>query len=159
MKQFRIKKADVNDTEIILDFIKNLAEFEKLTNEVKVTSTQLKKTLFAKNTNAFCLIGYLENKPVSFALYFFNYSTFLGKKGLYLEDLFVLPEYRSNGIGKKMLKYLANVALDNNCGRFEWSVLDWNKKAIKFYKNLGAELKNEWILTRITGENLKKLSQ
>ncbi len=159
MNKLQIKKAEAADIPIIIDFIKKLAEYEKLSHEVSVTEDQLEKSLFANDTNAFSIIGYLDNKPVAFALYFFNFSTFLGKKGLYLEDLFVLPEYRSNGIGKQMLKHLAQIAIDNDCGRFEWAVLDWNEPAIRFYKKLGAELKKEWIITRITGENLKKLSQ
>ncbi len=159
MNKLQIKKAEAADIPIIIDFIKKLAEYEKLSHEVSVTEDQLEKSLFANDTNAFSIIGYLDNKPVAFALYFFNFSTFLGKKGLYLEDLFVLPEYRSNGIGKQMLKHLAQIAIDNDCGRFEWAVLDWNEPAIRFYKKLGAALKKEWIITRITGENLKKLSQ
>ena len=103
-------------------------------------------------------VPYLENKPVGFAVYFFNYSTFLGKYGLYLEDLFVLPEKRGLGIGKEIFKYLARIAVDKNCGRFEWSVLDWNEPAIKFYKKLGAVPMDEWTVYRLSGENLKKLA-
>ncbi len=158
MSKITIIKAKVKDVSTILSFINKLAEYEKLSHEVTATEELLEETLFAENTNTFSLIGYLNNKPVTFAIYFFNYSTFLGKNGLYLEDLFVLPEYRKNGVGKQMLKYLANIALENNCGRFEWSVLDWNKSAIEFYKNLGAELKKEWITTRISGKDLDNLA-
>lgn len=158
MSKITIKKAEVKDIPTILNFINKLAEYEKLSKEVTATNKTLKETLFAENTNVFSLIGYLNNKPITFAIYFFNYSTFLGKKGLYLEDLFVLHEYRKNGVGKQMLKHLANIALENNCGRFEWSVLDWNLPAIEFYKNLGAELKAEWITTRISGKNLENLA-
>lgn len=159
MDSLRIKNTEISEIPIILQFIKKLAEYEKLSHEVSANEEQLKKTLFSNNTNAYSIIGYLNDKPIAFALYFFNYSTFLGKKGLYLEDLFVLPEYRNNGIGKKMLKHLAQVAIKNDCGRFEWAVLDWNKSAIEFYKKLGAELKNEWITTRISGEKLNKLAE
>lgn len=158
MKELIIRTAKRNDVPIILSFIKKLAEYEKLSHEVNVTSKILEESLFAEDTNAFSIIGYIADKPITFAIYFFNYSTFLGKKGLYLEDLFVLPELRNNGVGKKMLKHLANIALENNCGRFEWSVLDWNESAIQFYKKIGAELKSEWITTRITGKNLADLA-
>jgi len=158
MKELKIRTAQKEDIPVILSFIKKLAEYEKLSHEVTATKKILEKSLFAQNTNVFSIIGSIKNKPITFAIYFFNYSTFLGKKGLYLEDLFVLPEYRNNGIGKKMLKYLANIALEHNCGRFEWSVLDWNKSAIQFYKNLGAELKNEWITIRISNGKIKKLA-
>lgn len=158
MSKITIKKAEVKDIPTILNFINKLAEYEKLSKEVTATNEILEESLFGENATVFSLIGYLKNKPVTFAIYFFNYSTFLGKKGLYLEDLFVLPEYRKNGVGKQMLKHLANIALENNCGRFEWSVLDWNLPAIEFYKNLGAELKAEWITTRISGKNLENLA-
>jgi GNAT superfamily N-acetyltransferase len=158
MKELVIRTAQKEDIPIILSFIKKLAEYEKLSHEVTVTNELLEESLFAEDTNAFSIIGYINNKPVTFAIYFFNYSTFLGKKGLYLEDLFVLSEYRNNGVGEKMLKHLANTALENNCGRLEWSVLDWNEPAIQFYKNIGAELKSEWIITRISGKKLNNLA-
>ena len=159
MDNLVIKKAEVNDIPVIIGFIRKLAEYEKLSHEVTATNDLLKESLFSKDTTAYSIIGYVDNEPIAFALYFFNYSTFLGKKGLYLEDLFVLPEYRKNGVGKQMLKHLANIALENNCGRFEWSVLDWNEPAIQFYKNLGAELKDEWVIARISGKNLQKLAE
>jgi len=159
MENLIIKKAEIGDIPIILEFINKLAKYEKLSHEVTANNNKLKESLFSGNTNVFSIIGYLDNKPVAFAIYFYNYSTFLGQKGLYLEDLFVLPKFRNNGVGKKMLKYLANIALENNCARFEWAVLDWNEPAIQFYKKLGAEFKNEWIHTRISGENLKQLAK
>jgi len=158
MSNIIIKEAEIADIPIILSFINKLAEYEKLSNEVIATNEIIKESLFSEHSNAHSVIGFLNNKPVTFAIYFFNYSTFLGKKGLYLEDLFVLSEFRNNGVGKQMLKYLANIAIQNNCGRFEWSVLDWNKPAIEFYKKLGAELKTEWITTRISGKNLENLA-
>jgi GNAT superfamily N-acetyltransferase len=159
MKDFIVKPAEIKDAPIILDFIKKLAEYEKLSDEVTATVNDLENSLFSKKSNAESVIGYFKNRPVAFAIYFHNYSTFLGKKGLYLEDLFVLAEFRGLGIGKQMLKYLAKIALERDCGRFEWSVLDWNKSAIKFYESLGAELKNEWITTRISGKSLFELAE
>ncbi|MCB0746739.1 MAG: GNAT family N-acetyltransferase [Ignavibacteriae bacterium] len=154
MSELKIKFATSDDTSIVLEFIKKLADYEKLSHEVVATEEELKKTIFAKNSNAEVILGYLGETPVAFALFFHNYSTFLAKKGLYLEDLFVLPEYRRNGFGKIMLKFLAKLALERNCGRFEWSVLDWNKPAIDFYKSIGAEQKKEWLLNRLTGKSL-----
>ncbi len=158
MENFNIKMGTKEDAPIVLEFIKKLAEYENLSHEVTATVEDLNSTLFSKNSNTEAVIGYLENQPVSVAIFFHNYSTFLGKKGLYLEDLFVLPEVRGKGIGKSMLKYLAKIALERDCGRFEWSVLDWNEPAIKFYKNIGAEIKKEWLTTRISGQSLVNLA-
>lgn len=158
MEKLQIEFATSKDAHTVLEFIKKLAEYEKLSNQVSATEESLNNTLFANNSNAEALIGYFENQPVTFAIFFHNYSTFLGKKGLYLEDLFVLPEFRGRGFGKSMLKFLAKLALERDCGRFEWSVLDWNTPAIDFYKSIGAELKTEWILNRVSGEKLKSLA-
>lgn len=154
-----IRKATKKDAPLILSFIKGLAEYEKLSDEVTASVKQIEETLFSDNPKAFCLLGFAESKAVAFAIYFFNYSTFLGKYGLYLEDLFVLPEERGKGYGSLMLKQLAKIALRENCGRFEWSVLNWNEPAINFYKNLGAKPQEEWTLFRLQGENLKKLAE
>ncbi len=159
MKDFIVKPAHIDDAPIVLDFIKKLAEYEKLSHEVTATVYDLENSLFSNESTAESVIGYYKDRPVAFAIYFHNYSTFLGKKGLYLEDLFVLTEFRGLGIGKQMLKYLAKIALERDCGRFEWSVLDWNESAIKFYESLGAELKKEWITTRITEKSLAKLAE
>jgi GNAT superfamily N-acetyltransferase len=159
MKNFIVKPAVISDAAIILDFIIKLAEYEKLSHEVTATVNDIKNSLFSEGANAESIIGYIEDRPVAFAIYFHNFSTFLGKKGLYLEDLFVLPEFRGMGLGKQMLKHLAKIALERDCGRFEWAVLDWNEPAIKFYKNLGAELKKEWITTRISGQSLIELAK
>jgi len=134
-----------------------LAEYEKLTYEVTTTPEELAKTLFSSNTQVHTIIGYYKNKPVGFALYFYNYSTFKGKPGLYLEDLFVIQEMRGKGFGKLFLFELCRIAKKNNCARFEWSVLDWNKPAIDFYKNIGAELLNEWRIFRLTENGIDKL--
>ena len=158
MDPFTIKKASIEDSKLIIDFIKKLAEYEELSHEVIATEEDIAKTIFTENSGVEAIIGYIKSIPVAFAIFHHNYSTFLGKKGLYLEDLFVLPEHRNSGIGKKMLKYLANIAVERDCGRFEWSVLDWNEPAIKFYENLGAELKKEWITTRLSGDALVNLA-
>ena len=159
MSKFFIKKAEKSDCSLILNFIKLLAEYEKLSHEVVATEEILESNLFSENVNVEVLIGYSENQPVAFAVFFHNFSTFLGKKGLYLEDLFVLPEYRGKGIGKKMLKHIAKLALERDCGRFEWAVLDWNEPAIDFYKTLGTEFKSEWVISRLTGNALNKLAE
>ncbi len=153
-----IRKAIPADTKLILDFIKSLAEYEKLSDEVTATPELIKKTMFGKRNYAECLLAFYYDIPVAFAVYFFNYSTFKSKPGLYLEDLFVEPKYRHRGIGKTMLSILAKIALDNDCARFEWSVLDWNKPAIDFYESLGAFPLSDWTTYRITGESLKSLA-
>lgn len=155
---FEIKHATISDVPLILSFIKELAAFEKLLHEVIATEEILKETLFSKKTHAEVIIGYLNNIPISFALYFHNFSTFLGRPGIYLEDLFVKPEARGKGIGQKMLGYLAYLAKERKCGRLEWWVLDWNETAIGFYKKLGAKAMDEWTVQRVTGEALNNLA-
>ncbi len=155
--EFEIRKGTNEDAVTIYNFIYQLAEYEKLTNEVTTNPSELAKTLFAENTRTHTIIGYYKNKPVGFALYFYNYSTFKGKSGLYLEDLFVIPEMRGKGFGKLLLLELAKIAKDNNCARFEWSVLDWNKPAIDFYKSLGAKPMDEWTVFRLDENGIKNL--
>jgi len=157
-KNLEIKKATREDSEIIYNFIYQLAEYEKLTNDVSTTPDSLKETLFAPNSNVETVIAYMDKKPVAFALYFYNYSTFKGKRGLYLEDIFVVPEMRGNGIGRQLLKRLAQIAKENECARFEWSVLDWNKPAIDFYKSLGAKSLDEWTVFRLTEKEIENLA-
>ncbi len=154
-----IKKGTIDDVEIIYNFIHQLAEYENLTDEVTTTQKKLGQTLFSEKTHTHTIIGYYDGKPVGFALYFFNYSTFKGKPGLYLEDLFVIPEMRKKGFGKKLLLTLAQIAKENNCARFEWSVLDWNKPAINFYKSLGAKPMDEWTVFRLTEDKINKLTK
>ncbi len=149
-----IRKATKEDTSLILGFIKELADFEKLSHEVLATEDSLKTALFTNSRGAEAIIGEFNGKAVSFALYFHNFSTFLGKSGLYLEDLYVQPAYRSNGIGIAMLKYLSALAVERGCGRFEWAVLDWNEKAIALYKKIGATPMNEWTTFRLSGQAL-----
>ena len=152
-----IKQAEEKDIPLIISFIKRIAEYEKLSHEVIVTEEILRESIFGKKPSAEVIFGYLENEPVAYAVYFYNFSTFIGKKGLYLEDLFVMPELRGKGVGKKMLLYLIQKASDENCGRMEWSVLDWNESAINFYKSLGAKPMDEWTIFRLNEEAIKKL--
>ena len=153
-----IRSATAADTALILQFIRALADFEKLSHEVAATETQLRTTLFPATgaPAAHCVIAYADGMPAGFALYFFNYSTFLAKPGLYLEDLFVKPEFRGHGIGKALLLHLAKYANALDCGRMEWSVLDWNQPAIEFYENLGARRLRDWQICRLTGPKLAR---
>jgi len=157
LENFSIKKAGEKDVPIILNFIKLLSVYEKLEHEVDATEEKLAETIFGGNSNVECIIGYIDAEPVAFALYFFNYSTFKAKHGLYLEDIFVLPEMRGKGIGKTMLLRLAQIAKENNCGRFEWSVLKWNKPAVDFYLSLGAKPLDEWTVFRLDENAISKL--
>ncbi len=156
---FEIKHASIEDVPLILSFIKELAEYEKLSQEVVATEDLLKKTLFGEKAHAEVIIGYLNQVPVSFALFFHNFSTFLGRPGIYLEDLFVKTEARGKGIGQKMLGYLAHLTVERQCGRLEWWVLDWNETAIRFYKKLGATAMDEWTVYRVTGTALTHLAE
>ena len=159
MSDFRIRIAEENDVALILRFIRALAEYERLAHEVIATEDSLRATLFGNPRFAEVLIAEEGATPVGFALYFHNYSTFVGKPGLYLEDLFVVPSARGRGYGKRLLERLAQIALDRNCGRFEWAVLDWNEPAIGFYRSLGAVPMNDWTVYRVTGEALAKLAR
>ncbi|MCK9209864.1 MAG: GNAT family N-acetyltransferase [Ignavibacteriaceae bacterium] len=152
-----IKQAEKKDLPLLISFIKKIAEYEKLTHEVVATEEILRESLFGKKPSAEVVFGYLENEPVAYAVYFYNFSTFIGKKGLYLEDLFVLPELRGKGVGKKMLLYLFQKALDEKCGRMEWAVLDWNESAINFYKSLGAKAMDEWTIFRMDEAAINKV--
>ena len=155
---FIIRKAQKEDAGLILDFIKALAEYENLSGMVSATVEDIERNLFSDKPVAEVLLGEYEGKPVGFALFFYNFSTFLGKPGIYLEDLFVLEPMRGKGFGKALLSCLAKLAVDKGCGRLEWCVLDWNTPSIDFYKSLGAEIMKEWLLNRLTGEALYSLS-
>ena len=157
-KGFLIRKALKDDVPVILDFIKKLAEYEQLLHEVIATEAELERYLFSEEKVAEVLIAYEESVPVGFALFFHNFSTFLGRPGIYLEDLFVLEEHRGKSYGKKLLTRLAALALERNCGRLEWAVLNWNKPSIEFYKSLGARTMDEWLINRLSGEKLAKLA-
>src|SRR5574342_901018 len=145
---FTIRFAVQHDVPLILKFIRGLAEYERLSHEVTATEELLRETLFGGRPVAEVIIGDYEGEPVGFALFFHNFSTFLGQPGIYLEDLFVKPEMRGRGFGRVMLTYLAKLAKERNCGRVEWSVLDWKQPAIAFYKHLGAVPLSEWTMFR-----------
>lgn len=146
----KIRKAISADAESIHKMIIELAEYEKLLDEVSISATDLQKILDSRDSFVEILIAEYENSPVGYALYFHNYSTFLGKAGIYLEDLFVKPEFRGKGIGRLLLEYIIKIAKERNCGRVEWSVLDWNEPAIEFYKNRGAHPLENWKIFRLT---------
>jgi GNAT superfamily N-acetyltransferase len=154
----RIERATERDVPLILELIQGLAVYEKLAHEVTATEAGLRETLFGARPAADVIIAYAGDTPAGFALFFPNYSTFLGKPGLYLEDLFVRPEYRGQGLGLALMKRLAQIAVERGCGRFEWSVLDWNEPAIKFYESLGAKLMDGWSIVRVNGEALTMLA-
>lgn len=155
----KIRAALPADVPLILTFIRELAEYEKLLDEVSATEDLLKHTLFGQNPKAEVIIAEDDSNPIGFALFFHNYSTFLGKPGIYLEDLFVRPQYRGKGVGKQLLQYLARLALERNCGRLEWWVLDWNSEAIDFYQRIGAKAMDEWTVYRVTGPELTTLAE
>ena len=159
MSETNIRAATIEDIPIILTFIKELAEFEKMLHEVTATEEILRDTLFGDKPKAEVIIAYINGKPVGFALFFHNFSTFLGKPGIYLEDLYVKPQNRGKGIGKKLLQYLAQLTIDRNCGRLEWWVLDWNQEAIGFYRSIGAIAMDEWTVQRVAGDALKNLAE
>lgn len=145
-----IRKADEKDIPLIFTFIKELAEYEKLTSDVIATEEILKESLFGNKAYAEVLIAEYENESAGQAIFFHNFSTFIGKPGIYLEDIYVRPKLRGKGIGKALLLHLIKLAKERNCGRVEWSVLDWNKSAIDFYKSLGAVPMDEWTVFRMT---------
>jgi GNAT superfamily N-acetyltransferase len=152
-----IRSATAVDVPVILGLIRALADYEKLAGDVVATEELLGRSLFPRDGSApaaYCAIAEAEGTAVGFALYFFNYSTFLARPGLYLEDLFVRPEFRGRGYGKALLLHLAKLANARGCGRMEWSVLDWNQPAIEFYESLGAKRMKEWQICRLTGETL-----
>jgi GNAT superfamily N-acetyltransferase len=154
-----IRKAVIEDVPQILRFIRALAEYEKLLDVCVADESSLRRTLFGSSPYAEVLIANWDGVPVGFALFFHNYSTFLAKPGIYLEDLFVDPKYRGKGLGKALLVALAKIAMDRDCGRVEWSVLDWNEPSIGFYKSLGAVAMDEWTVFRVTGSALQALAE
>src|SRR5947207_11571366 len=157
-KDFQIRPAGVEDVPIILQLIRDLATYERATDEVTATEEQLIDVLFGERPAAEVLLAFEGESPVGFALFFHNFSTWLGRPGLYLEDLFVKPEKRGNGYGRALLVGLAKIARDRGCGRMEWAVLDWNEPAIKFYRALGAKPMDEWTVFRLTPEEIAKLA-
>tara|TARA_R110002126_G_scaffold15664_12_gene63942 strand:- start:607 stop:1095 length:489 start_codon:yes stop_codon:yes gene_type:complete len=158
MTDITVRQATPDDAATILQFITELAIFEKAEHEVLTSIDLIQQTLFSSDAKAHALICEKAGQPIGFAVYFYNYSTWLGKYGLYLEDLYVTPAARRSGAGKIIFKALAKIAAANNCGRFEWSVLDWNEPAIKFYQALGAQEKTEWLGYRLTEAQLQALA-
>jgi GNAT superfamily N-acetyltransferase len=153
-----IRPATERDVPTIFGFIRALAEYERLEHELVATEEQLRQTLFGPRAYAEVVFACVNDEPLGFALFFHNYSTFLAKPGIYLEDLFVRPEARGRGLGKRLLTWLAMTAVDRNCGRLDWAVLDWNEPSIAFYKSLGAVHKHEWQIFRLTGDALEGLA-
>ncbi len=155
----RIRAGELADVPLIAELIRGLARYEKLEQQVTMTEEKLTDALFGERRYAETLIAEDGGAPVGFALFFHNFSTFLAQPGIYLEDLFVLPEHRGAGIGKSLLADLARIAVERGCGRLEWAVLDWNRDAIGFYERLGAKPNSEWTVYRLTGESLHSLAQ
>ena len=155
----RIERARDRDVPLILELIRGLAEYERLADQVVATEAGLHEALFGPQPAAEVVIAYAGGHPAGFALFFHNFSTFLGRRGLYLEDLFVKPEFRRLGVGRRLLTELARIAVARGCGRFEWSVLDWNAPAIEFYTRLGAQPLDDWTVFRLTGRALTELAQ
>ncbi len=153
-----IRPATEADVPLILSFIRELADYERLSHEAVATEEALRNSLFGERRFAEVLLGYRGGSPAAFALFFHSFSTFLGKPGIYLEDLYVKPEFRGAGIGRALLVHLARLARERGCGRLEWSVLDWNEPAIGFYRGIGASPVSGWTLYRLTGEALEELA-
>ncbi len=150
MKNFTIRYAEPDDMPLLLEFIKGLAEYEKLSEMVTATESVLRDSLFTGNSGTKALFAYEGDIPVGFAIYFYNFSSFLGKKGIYLEDIFVLPQFRGKGYGRNILRHIIETAVNEKCGRVEWSVLDWNEPAKVFYRAMGAVCMSEWEIFRLT---------
>ncbi|MGE5213427.1 MAG: N-acetyltransferase family protein [Nitrospirota bacterium] len=155
---FQIRRAQVDDVSVILELIRDLATYERAPEEAVATKDQLVDVLFGERPVAEVLLALEGDSPVGFAVYFYNFSTWLGRPGLYLEDLFVKPEKRGKGYGRALLVELAKIARNRGCGRMEWAVLNWNEPAIKFYRTLGAKPMNEWTVFRLTREEIAKLA-
>lgn len=153
-----IRPATEDDVPLILQFIRELAAYERLSREVVATEEMLRESLFGERRVAEVLLSYSGDESAGFALFFHNFSTFLGRPGIYLEDLYVRPEFRGAGIGKALLTRLAELAEERGCGRLEWSVLDWNEPAIGFYGSIGAEAMDDWTVYRVSGDALKRLA-
>ncbi|HSB22012.1 MAG TPA: GNAT family N-acetyltransferase [Burkholderiaceae bacterium] len=154
-----LRAAEPRDLEAIVGLIRELAEFENLTHLLRVTPQTLRPHLFGDDAVAECMVGEVDGNVVAFALFFTNFSTFLAKPGLYLEDLYVKPEHRGRGLGRALLEHLGALAVQRDYGRFEWSVLDWNEHAIRFYRAMGATVMPDWRICRVTGDALQRFAQ
>ena len=158
MSNVQIVPARPDDVPVILDLIRGLGEYERLSHEIVATEDGLRKWLFGERPAAEVVLAYVDTTVVGFALFFHNFSTFLGRPGLYLEDLFVKPEWRGRAIGQQLLAHLARLAVERGCGRMEWTVLDWNEPALRFYERMGARVMKEWKLCRLTGDSLERVA-
>jgi GNAT superfamily N-acetyltransferase len=158
MNNVRIVPARPEDVPVILNLIRALGEYERLSHEVVATEDGLRTWLFGERPAAEVVLAYVDGSVTGFALFFHNFSTFLGRPGLYLEDLFVVPEWRGRGIGQRLLRHLAELAVERGCGRMEWTVLDWNESALRFYERMGARVMKEWRLCRLTGDSLARVA-
>lgn len=154
LTEISIRLATIEDASLILEFIKELARYEKAEKEVTATIEDIQNNLLSSDTTTTALICMLGDTAIGFAVYFLNFSTWLGKHGLYLEDLYVSPDHRGTGVGKRLLRHLAKIAVAQNCDRFDWSVLNWNKPAIQFYESIGAKHQSEWMGYRLEGQSL-----
>lgn len=154
-----VRPAVETDVPVLLRLIRELADYEKLTDLVVASEETLLQTLFGETRVAEALVGHVGGEPAGMAIYFQNYSTFLAKPGLYLEDLYVQPAHRGKGLGKALITAVARIAVERGCGRYEWTVLDWNTPAIEFYEKLGAEMKDEWRIMRVTGPALEQMAR
>jgi GNAT superfamily N-acetyltransferase len=155
---FRIEPATERDVGLILRLIKGLAEYERLSDQVVTTEAGLRDSLFGPYPAAEVIIGYAGEEPAGFAVFFHTFSTFVGRRGMYLEDLFVVPGWRNRGFGRRLLAHVAKMAVERGCGRMEWAVLDWNEPARRFYRNLGARPMDEWTVFRLTGDTLRHVA-
>jgi GNAT superfamily N-acetyltransferase len=159
MTDLRIRTAEPEDVALILSFVQELAEYERLSHMVTATRETLRESLFGERPGAEVLLAFEADVPAGFAVFFHNFSTFLGIKGLWLEDIFVRPAYRGRGYGKALLLHCARIARERGCGRFEWSVLDWNEPSIRFYRSLGAVPLDDWTIFRVAGDALTRLAE
>lgn len=159
MNKLSIRPAQAADVGAILGMIHELADYEKMRHLCSGTEAMLAEALFGAQPSCECLVGWVEEKPIAFALFYHNYSTFLGKKGLYLEDIYVKPDFRGTGYGREILVSLARIAMERQCGRFEWAVLDWNAEAIDFYAGLGGVMLPDWRICRVMGAELEHLAR
>jgi GNAT superfamily N-acetyltransferase len=155
--EIELRPAIADDVPLLLSFIRQMAEFEKL--ETTATETSLREALFGDRPAASTLIAFADGQPAAYAVYFFTFATMVGKRGLWLDDLFVKPEFRGRGVGAALMSYLADLAVQCDCGRFEWAVLDWNRNAIGFYQRLGAALLDDWLVCRLDGDALREVAR